>query len=87
MYYKDQFGNVTEFSSTEHAGQYPPGGVDYHPLSSREDFTFHDMENWVDKYKLYFVGSLVVLLIIVVIIWLYRNNKNSYRKSAASVFY
>jgi hypothetical protein len=89
MYYKDSLGNVTDFSSTHH-GQYHnashPGGVDYHQLS-REDFTYQDAKNWLEKYKMWFFYSLLVVLLFIVIMWIYNHNKYKHRKTAASVFY
>lgn len=88
MYYRDQFGNVTDFYSTERSGQYSnaPGGSGYHPLS-REDFTFHDVRDWFEKYKMWFVWGLLVVFFFIILMWLYHHNKYKHKKSAASVFY
>lgn len=90
MYYRDQYGNVVEYSSGASAhrhGQYTnaihPGGVGYHPLT-REAFEFTDVTSWFDKYKMWFLYALIV-----VIIWMAVANWRSKKihKSATSMFY
>ena len=83
MYYRDQYGNVVEYSP-EGMGQYSnSGGVGYHPLT-REDYSFTDVTTWFEKYKMWFVYALLVVVVFIVLMWLW-NNRN--RKTAASVFY
>lgn len=87
MYYRDQYGNVVEYSS-ESMGQYSnaihPGGVGYHPLT-REDFSFNDVKTWFEKYKMWFLYALIIVVVFIVLMWWW--NKNKAKKSAASVFY
>jgi hypothetical protein len=89
MYYRDQYGNVVEYSP-EGMGQYsnaiPPGGVGYHPLT-REDFNFNDVTSWFEKYKLWFLYALLVIVIFMALMWLWNKNKGKKSASAASVFY
>jgi hypothetical protein len=65
MYYRDQYGNVVEYSP-EGMGQYSnaihPGGVGYHPLT-RENFDFADVTSWFEKYNYcyYFYYNYVVV--------------------------
>jgi hypothetical protein len=86
MYYRDQYGNVVEYSP-EGMGQYSnaihPGGVGYHPLT-REDFSFNDVTSWFDKYKMWFLWALIIVIILMGLSWMW--NKKS-KKSTASVFY
>lgn len=89
MYYRDQYGNVVEYSSgaSAHHGQYNnaihPGGLGYHPLT-RESFEFADVTSWFDKYKMWFLYALIAIIIwMVVMNW--RTKK--IHKSAASMFY
>lgn len=88
MYYKDQYGNVVEYSP-EGMGQYSnaihPGGVGYHPLT-REDFSFADVTSWFEKYKMWFLYALIIVVVFVVLMW-WWNGRNKAKKSAASVFY
>jgi hypothetical protein len=87
MYYRDQYGNVVEYSP-EGMGQYSnaihPGGVGYHPLT-REDFNFADVTSWFEKYKMWFLYALLIVVVFMALMWLW--NKNKGKKSAASVFY
>lgn len=87
MYYRDQYGNVVEYSP-EGMGQYSnaihPGGVGYHPLT-REDFSYNDVTAWFDKYKMWFLYALIIVVIFVVLMWWWNGRKA--KKSAASVFY
>lgn len=87
MYYRDQYGNVVEYSP-EGMGQYSnaihPGGVGYHPLT-REDFSFSDVQSWFEKYKMWFVYALIIAVVFMVMVWWW--NKRQAKKSAASVFY
>ena len=88
MYYKDQYGNVVEYSP-EGMGQYSnaihPGGVGYHPLT-REDFSFADVTSWFEKYKMWFLYALIIVVVFVVLMW-WWNGRNKAKKSVASVFY
>jgi hypothetical protein len=85
MYYRDQYGNVVEYSP-EGMGMYSnsihPGGVGYHPLT-REDFNMQDIKSWFEKHKMWFVYALVIVILFMVIMWWNKNRK----KSASSVFY
>jgi len=87
MYYRDQYGNVVEYSP-EGIGQYSnsihPGGVGYHPLT-RESFSYSDVTNWFDKYKMWFLYALIIILVFMVIKWVW--NKNKIKVNSASVFY
>jgi len=86
MYYRDQYGNVVEYSP-EGVGQYSnaihPGGVGYHPLT-REDFNFTDVTTWFEKYKMWFLYALLIVIFFVVLMWMW---KKPARKTASSVFY
>lgn len=86
MYYKDQYGNVVEYSQ-EHTGVQSngihPGGVGYHPMT-REDFSMSDVSTWFEKYKMWFLYALIAIVLLAISIWLYRHYQ---KKSVASVFY
>ena len=86
MYYRDQYGNVVEYSP-EGMGSYSnsihPGGVGYHPLT-REDFSFNDITSWFEKYKLWLMYGLAIIAVLLVVMWMWNKNK---KKSVASVFY
>ncbi|AHL67533.1 hypothetical protein DH26_gp036 [Chloriridovirus anopheles1] len=86
MYYRDQYGNVVEYSQ-EGMGMYSnsihPGGVGYHPLT-REDFSMQDIKSWFEKYKMWFLYALLIIILFMVIMWWNKNRKKS---AASSVFY
>jgi hypothetical protein len=86
MYYRDQYGNVVEYSP-EGMGQYSnaihPGGVGYHPLT-REDFSYSDVSAWFEKYKMWFLYALIIIAVLAALMWW---NKHHSKKSVASVFY
>jgi hypothetical protein len=88
MFYRDQEGNVMEYSP-QGMGQYSnaihPGGVGYHPLT-KEDFSLADVTSWFDKYKMWFLYALVVVIVLMVIMWLWKKKSNRPLNNA-SVFY
>lgn len=87
MYYRDQYGNVVEYSP-EGMGAYSsnaihPGGVGYHPLT-RENFNFADVTSWFEKYKMWFLYALIIAVVFMFIWWW---NKDKSKRSTASIFY
>lgn len=86
MYYRDQYGNVVEYSP-EGTGMYSnaihPGGVGYHPLT-REDFSVQDIKTWFDTYKMWFLYALLVIMILWIVMWMFKGKT---KKANSSVFY
>jgi hypothetical protein len=79
MYYKDHHGN--EFSNMgQYSNSIHPGGI------SMEHFGLNDATNWADKYKMWFVYALVIIMLMVLLKWWMSSSKYD-KKSPASVFY
>lgn len=89
MYYRDQYGNVVEYSPEAMMGHdsnsIHPGGVGYHPLT-REDFSFNDIQSWFEKYKMWFLYALLIVIVFMILMWWWNKNKSK-KSGAASVFY
>lgn len=81
MYYRDIYGNAVEYSPEEQINL----GQVYHPLTTKEDFNVSGVQSWFEKYKLWFVYALVIVIVFIVLIWLW--NKKYPKRNTASVFY
>jgi hypothetical protein len=84
MYYRDQYGNVTEYPGT-YANDIHPGGVGYHPLT-RENFSYADFGLWFEKYKMWFLYALIFIVVIMMMRWMMSGKKKS-SSSSGSIFY
>lgn len=88
MYYRDQYGNVVEYSP-EGMGQYSnaihPGGVGYHPLT-RESFSYDDVTSWFEKYKMWFLYALIIVIVFMVLGWAWKKGKKP-KQTSSSIFY
>jgi hypothetical protein len=86
MYYRDQYGNVVEYSpggTGMYSNAIHPGGIGYHPLT-REDFGVQDIKTWFDTYKMWFLYALLIMMILWIVMWMFKGKS---KKSNASVFY
>ena len=87
MYYKDQYGNVVEYSSESvggHSGNgIHPGGVGYHPLS-RENFDMASVKTWFEKYKMWILYAIILVIILIMVMWYMKMRKHKRRSSSSS---
>lgn len=87
MYYRDQYGNVVEYSaegSEMYSNSIHPGGPGYHPLA-RENFGVTDIKTWFEKYKMWILYVSIAIVVLVVFMKLYQKNKRP--ATSSSIFY
>jgi hypothetical protein len=88
MYYRDQYGNVAEYSaegSEMYSNSIHPGGRGYHPLT-RENFELNDFKTWFEKYKMWILYAILAIVMLVIFMKLYKNN-NKRPVAQSSTFY